>query len=318
MIAVLLLGLLVPVAAVGQKSLKVALLLTGPIDDHGWNASAYEALQAIKKELGATTAYAEKVAPSDYEEMLRGFAVQGFDLIIGHAFAFGDPAERVAAEFPSVKFLITNSTLVREPNIASLNNDNVQLGFLAGVVGALVTKTGTIGSVGAMKVPSVVDFHAGLAAGARYINPSVKVLTAITGSFQDAAKGKEMAIAMIDQGADVITHLADRAGLGAIEAARERKVMAIGNVGDQAVVAPETIVTSATARMDKAFVPIARMVLEGTFRPQCFNWGIKEGVVGLAPFRQFEGKLSADQKARIQGVVSDLESGRLDARAYVK
>lgn len=312
LVAALVVALLAGAPADAQKPYRVALLLTGAIDDMGWNASAYTGLLAVQKQLGVEVAYAEKLAASDYEEVMRGYAAQGFDLIIGHAFAFGDPAARLQKEFPRTKFIITSSNVAVEPNVTALDNDNLELGFLAGVVAGVVTKTNVVGSVGAMKVPAVTFFQEGFELGARYVNPSVKVLNAITGSFYDAAKAKETAIAMVAQGADVLTHLADRAGLGVIEAAREKKVLAIGNVGDQAPLAPDVIVTSATVDMEKGFIPLVKMAMEGTLKPIAYRMGVRQGVVGLAPFRAFENRLTAEQKARIQQILADIQSGKLD------
>lgn len=310
--AALVVSLLLGVPVAAEKPFRVALLLPGAIDDMGWNASAYTGLLALKKQLGVEVAYAEKLTPSDYEEVMRGFAAQGYDVIIGHAFAFGDPAARLQKEFPNTKFIITSSNVAVEPNVTALDNDNLELGFLAGVVAGLVTKSNVVGSVGAMKVPAVTFFQEGFELGAKYVNPKVKVLNAITGSFYDAAKAKETAIAMVAQGADVLTHLADRAGLGVIEAAKEKKVLAIGNVGDQASLAPDVIVTSATVNMEKGFVPLVKMAMEGTLKPIAYRMGVKHGVVGLAPFRSFESRLTAEQKARIQQILSDMQTGKLD------
>lgn len=317
-VTILILGILATVGTGAAKTPKVALLLAGTIDDQGWNASAYEGLMALKNELGAEVAYSEKIAISDYEEVFRGYAVQGFDVIIGHAFAFGDPAKQVAKDFPDVKFIITSSDTFQEPNVCSLDNDNVELGFLAGAVATLVTKTNVIASVGAMKVPAVVQYQEGFEAGAKFLNPDIKVLSAITGDFWDAAKAKETTIALINQKADVVTHLADRAGLGVIDAAKEKKVFAVGNVGDQAALAPDTVVTSAVAKMSNGFVKLVQMALDGTLKAQSYRMGIKEGVVGLAPYRQFEDKLTKAQKDTIESLVKDIETGKLDVRSLLE
>lgn len=316
-VVMVVLGLMLAPAALAAP-FRVALLLTGSIDDQGWNASAYNGLMQVKKELGYEVAFAEKLPASDYEEVMRGYAAQGFDLIIGHAFAFFDPAKKLQKEFPKTKFIITNCALSAEPNVSGLDNDNLECGFLAGAVAAMVSKTNVIGNVGAMKVPAVTSYQEGYELGAKYIKPGIKVLNALTGNFYDAAKAKETALAMINEGADVLTHLADRAGLGVIEAAREKKVLAIGNVGDQASLAPDTVVTSAMAIMSKAFVPLAKAAKEGTLKPAVYRMGVKDGVVGLAPFRNFENKLTAAQKARIQQIVQDIESGKLDVRKLGK
>ncbi len=318
LVVVLVLGLVLNATVSAEKPFKVALLLSGSIDDQGWNASAYNGLMGLKKDMGAEVAFSEKLVPSDYEEVFRGYAMQGYDLIIGHAFAFGEPAMKVAKDFPKLWFMMTSSNQFKEPNVCSLDNDNLQAGFLAGAVAAFVTKSKVIGVVNAMEVPACTFYTKGYELGAKYINPDIKMLSAITGNFWDAAKAKETAFAMVNQGADVLTHLADRAGLGVIEAAKEKKVLAIGNVGDQASLAPDTVVTSALVNMTKAFAIMAKMCKEGTLKAQAYQMGVKEGVVGMAPYRNFENKLTAEQKAKIKTILDDMASGKLNVWGMLK
>ncbi|MGE5481299.1 MAG: BMP family protein [Bacteroidota bacterium] len=303
---------------VSAKPFKVALLLSGSIADQGWNAAAYAALQNLKKETGAEVAYTENLTPSDYEQVFRGYASQGYDLMIGHAYAFGEPAMKVAKDFPKAWFVMTASNQFAAPNVASINNDNMQAGFLAGAAAATVTKTGVVGAIGAMEIPTCTQYNKGFELGAKYVKPGVKVLVAYTGNFWDAAKAKETAFAMIGQGADVLTHLADKAGLGVIEAAKEKKVMAIGNVGDQYSLAPETVVTSAVVNMNKAFLIITELAQKGKLKPQAYNMGAKESVVSLAPFRKFDSKLTAAQKAKLARIQEDLESGKINVWAMAE
>ncbi|WP_197686553.1 BMP family protein [Thermanaeromonas toyohensis] len=150
----------------GKKQLKIALLLPGPINDMGWNASAYEGLKQAEKKYGASVAYVENVAQSDMEENFRGFALQGYDLIIGHGFQFGDAAKKVASQFPKAKFVVTSSNISQPPNVASVNIDNEMQGFIMGAIAALMSKS------------------------------------KVVGNFNDINKAKEMALAMIAQGAD--------------------------------------------------------------------------------------------------------------------
>lgn len=311
---VLLLGVLFS-GTVSAKPFKVALLMAGSIADQGWNAAAYAALQNLKKEMGAEVAYAENLAPSDFEQIFRGYASQGYDLMIGHAYAFGEPAMKVAKDFPKAWFVMTSSNQSMAPNVGSINNDNMQAGFLAGAVAATVTKTGVLGTIGAMEIPTCTQYNKGFELGAKYVKPNAKVLVAYTGNFWDAAKAKETAFAMIGQGADVLTHLADKAGLGVIEAAKEKKAMAIGNVGDQYSLAPDTVVTSAVVNMNKAFLTIAQLAQKGALKPQAYNMGVKDGVVGLAPFRKFDSRLTAAQKAKLAEIQADLESGKINVWA---
>ena len=227
-----------------KTGLKVALMLSGPISDMGWNASAYEGLEQAEKDFGIETAYQESIAQSDIEEVFRGYAQQGYDLIIGHGFQFADTALKVATEFPDVKFVITSSNITQEPNLGSVNLDNVQQGFLMGAVAAIVSETNVVGGIGGQEIPPIKGSVVGFEQGAKHVNPDIKVLTALTGSNDDVAKAKETALAMIDQGADVVMTNANQAGLGSIEACKEKGVYAIGSNQDQNDMAPDAVVVS--------------------------------------------------------------------------
>lgn len=301
-----------------EKKFKVAVLLPGTVNDQGWCATAYKGLMDIKEKLGAEVSYTESVAASDYEEVFRGYATQGYDLVFGHGFQFGDAAQKVAKDFPNVKFCITSSTVAQAPNVSSINNDSLQNGFLAGAMAALVSKNKSIGSIGGEEMPPIVNFNKGFELGAKYIDPSIKVSTAITGNFVDAPKAKETAIAMIGKGVDVLTQNANQASLGVIDAAKEKGILDIGAIGDQASVAPDVVVTSAVNDMSVALVVAAQKAKEGTLEPKFYNFGVKEGAVGMTSYGNFESKLSQEIKDKMAQILKDLESGKIDVNALNK
>jgi basic membrane protein A and related proteins len=294
-----------------QTQFKVAMLLPGPISDQGWNASAHDGLMQIKEKLDAEVAFVESVSASDMEELFRGYALQGYNLIFGHGFQFGDPASRVAPDFPGIKFVITSTTFTQEPNISSILNDSWQQGFLGGALAALMTESNYVGSVGGMEIPSIIAFQEGFVHGAEYINPDVRAVIPFTGNFYDAAQAKEMAITMIREGADIIAHDADAAGLGVIEAGKEYNIPTIGAIGDQAHISPETVVTSTLNDMAMAILTVAEYVHSGDFEVRNYVMGIAEDCVGLAPYYQWEDKLDADIKLRMEEILADLGSHQI-------
>lgn len=298
--------------AINPADYKVALLLPGTANDKGWNQEAYEGLQMVEKEIGCKTAYSEKVAATDYENVFRGYADQGFNLIIGHGYEFADAAMKVAPDYPDSMFCITSADVYQEPNVCSLENLNGEQGFLAGAVAAMATKSGVVASIGGMEVPSIVYFNQGFVQGAAYVNPQVKALTALTGDFDDAAKVKEQANAFIQQGADVITHDADAAGLGIFEAAKENEgVYAIGSVGDQYDMLPEKTLTSATNQISKAILLAAQYQVAGTLKPTSYQFGVKEGVIGLADFRDLKSVFTDDQLKELEGIQERISNGEI-------
>jgi len=297
----------------GEKEpLKVAMLLAGPISDQGWNATAYQGLVNIEKNLGAEISYTENVAQSDFEEIFRGYATQGFDIIFGHGFQFGDAAMKVAPEFPDVKFVITSTDISQAPNVASLNNDNKQQGFLAGALAALLTEVDKVGVVGGMEIPSIQAYMTGFEKGVKYINPDITILSTYTGDFSDAAKAKEVTAAMIQKGADIIAHDADSAGLGVIEACVEGKTRVIGAISDQYELGPDYMVTSALSDLTKAIEVMAEQIQNGQFEAKMYNYGIAEGTVGLAPYHNYEDKVPQEVKDKIQQIMDDIASGKIE------
>jgi basic membrane protein A len=166
-----------------------------------------------------------------------------------------------------------------------------------------------------MEIPSVTNFNTGFKIGAQYIKPNIKVIATCIGSFEDAAKAKETADALIKHGVDVITHDADQAGLGVIEAAQEANILAIGSVGDQSDIAPDTVVSSVINDMSNSLLFIAQKVQDKTLKPQAYKLGAGDGVLYLAPYRNFDSKIPAALKAKIQKIIDDLKSGKINVGA---
>ncbi|MGI9861755.1 BMP family protein [Moorella naiadis] len=299
--------------AADSQQLKVALLLPGPINDMGWNASAYEGLKKVEKDYNAQVAYRENVAQSDMEEAFRAYAMQGYNVVIGHGFQFGDAAKKVAPQFPKVKFVVTSSNIHQDPNLASVNIDNEMQGFLMGAVAGLMTKSGTVAALGGQQIPPIIGSVEGFAKGAKYVNPQVKVVTTYTGSFDDVNKMKETALAIIEnQGADIIMANANQAGLGAIQAAQQKKVLAIGSNTDQNAVAPDTVLVSGIKSVPVLVSFVVQKIQDGSFQPQFFNLGVKEKAVFLSPWHGFDSKVPAEVKAKLDQITKDLGDGKID------
>lgn len=296
------------------KQLKVALLLPGPINDMGWNASAYEGLKQAEEKYNAEISYSENIQQSDMEEVFRGYAQQGFDIIIGHGFQFGDAAKKVAADYPDSKFIVTSSNISQEPNLASVNIDNEQQGFLMGVVAGLLTKSNLVGAIGGQEIPPIVGSLAGFEKGVKYVNPDANILSTMTGSFDDVAKAKETALAMIAQGADIIMANANQAGLGSIEACKMKGVLAIGSNQDQNEIAPDTVVVSGIKSVPVLITFVVEKVQNGDFEPKFYNLGFNEGAVYLSPWHSFEDKIPQEAKDKIKTITEDLAAGKIEVK----
>lgn len=297
------------------KTLKVAVLLPGSVNDQGWNATAYNGLMMIKDTYGAEVSYSESVAASDYEQVYRGYASQGYNIVIGHGAEFADAAKAVAKDFPDVFFGVTSSSEAAEPNVFAITNDNIQQGFLAGCAAGLLTKSNVIGCVAGMELSSIAEYCEGFKKGVLYVNPDATVLVTFTGSFDDAAKAKESANAMISQGADVLTHDADQSGLSVLDAAKEAGVMALGCVADQSSYAPDTVVTSSINDAAAVYLAAAEKYMAGTLEGKAYKLGIADGTVDLAGYGTFDNKLSDDFKSQIDTIKADLKADKIDLSA---
>ncbi len=299
-------------AASDGEPLQVALVLGGAINDQGWNASAHSGLMTIEEELGAEVAFTENVAAADFEEVYRGYADIGYDVIIGHGFQFGDTATTVGPDYPETFFFVTSSDISQEPNVAGLQNRNDQQGFLAGVVAAQQSQSGVVGAVGGAEIPSIAAYIQGFEQGAKYVNPDITVLTNYTGDSTDLATAKQLASSMISEGADVLTHNANAAGLGVFEAVEEagEGVWMIGAVDDQYEILPDQTITSALSNLKDAMVEATKLYADGAIEPVGYSFGIEEGVVGLADFRDYP--ITEEQQAELDEISAMLASGEIE------
>lgn len=256
-----------------ENDFKVALLTPGPISDQAWNSGAYQGLLRIRDSLGASVSHIQTRTPADFEENFRHYGAEGYQLVFGHGFEFQDAAERVAPHFPRTVFITTSGNRVA-PNVSPMVFGFEDPSYVAGVLAGSLTRSDVIGAIGGTEIPPVRSSFAAFEAGARAVNPDVRVLVSYVGSWEDASAGKEQAIAQIRQGVDYIFQNADAAGLGIFQAAREaRSVAVFGANIDQNAVAPDVIIGSVVIDLPHAFLSIAREVKEGRFRARVVRLG---------------------------------------------
>jgi basic membrane lipoprotein Med (substrate-binding protein (PBP1-ABC) superfamily) len=285
--AMLLLALVVappsPAAPPADAPFKVALLSPGPVSDAGWNALAYEGLLAIRDQLGAEIAQIQTKTPAEFEEGFRDFARRGYRLVFGHGFEFQEAAQRVGPAFPSTLYVTTGGTGTG-PNIAAMSFAFDEPSYLAGMAAAAVSRSGVIGAIGGTELPPVRESFAAYTAGARAVRPSITVLVAYLGNWEDAGAGKEQALAMLARRADVIFQNADAAGLGVFQAVRERPgTWIIGSNANQNAVAPASTLGSVVIDVPHAFLLIARERQAKTFEPRVVRFTTSSDVVRWEP-----------------------------------
>jgi len=208
-------------------------------------------------------------------------------------------------------FITTSGNTVR-PNVAPLRFLLEQATYLEGVLAALMSHTGKAGVVGGMELPSVKSTVIAFTAGAKAVRPDFAVATAYIGNWEDVGAAKEAALALIQQGCDVLFHNADAAGLGVFQAAQQRGVFAFGSNRNQNNLAPDVVLASAVADIPQAFLRVAREVKEGRFVGKIERLGMKDGVVSFIWNPQLESRVPADVRTRIEQAQQRILDGSLD------
>ncbi len=257
----------------------------GGLGDHSFNDSAYAGLVRAKRELGVETTVLESRSAADYQVNMTVLANKEYDEIFAIGFLMAKDVTEVAERYVTRHFAIIDA-VVDEPNVTSVTFKEEEGSFLAGALAASVSKTKTIAFLGGIDLPLLRKFEAGYAAGAREIDPSVKVLVKYVGSFDDVASGKELAGVQYDQGADIIYVAAGKAGLGAIDQAKGRSgAYIIGVDSNQDALAPGKILTSMVKRVDVGVFRVTEALVRHRSLPSHLVLGLQQGGVGLTDFR---------------------------------
>ena len=291
------LGIAGGAAAADSKTLKVAAVFETPIEEP-WVNQIHVALLQAQKELGIEYTWAESVKSADFARVMREYAESGHGLIMGDAFGAERIARRVATDYPKIAFTFGSGIGPAEPNFAVFDNWIHEPAYLAGMIAGRLTKTNNVGAVAAMTIPEVNRLCNAFCAGAKEANDKVKCKFSFIGSFFDPPKAKEAALAQIEQGVDVI--YAER--FGVIEAAKEKNIVAIGNMSDQSSLSPEHVVTSVVWDMWPTVKQVVSLVKAGVFSAQDFGQFSYMGKGGsfLAPYHAWDSKLSPEIKKMVE------------------
>jgi basic membrane lipoprotein Med (substrate-binding protein (PBP1-ABC) superfamily) len=252
----------------------------GPVSDAGWNAAAFDGLQLIKAKLGAETAMVQTRSPADFEDGFRDFAARGFNLIFAHGYEYTDSAISVARDFPNTYFVVSSGSEASS-NVASLTFRFDDAAFLEGIIAGGVSKSGVVGAIGGIELPSIKLTFDGFKRGFLSVQPKGRILISFIGKFDDVGAAKEAALAQINQGADVLIHDADAAGLGVFQAASQAHIFAFGAIRNQNDIAPDVVLASAVNSTPQAFLRIATEVKEHRFHPGMIEFGMRDGMVNV-------------------------------------
>ena len=300
--------------AAKEETLKVGIVLSiGGLGDKSFNDSAYRGLEQAKKDLGIEFKYVEPASPAEDEQFLREFAEAGYDLVVATGFLMKDATEKMAKEFPDVKFAIIDE-VIELPNVSSLVFSEDEGSFLVGALAAMMSETNTVGFVGGMEVPLIKKFQRGYEMGAKYVNPDIKVLGLFTSGpnpFNDPVRGKENALSLIKQGADVVYHAAGGTGVGVIDAAKDSGVFAIGVDSNQDNVAPGTVLTSMVKNVDIAVYDTVKQILDNDFRAGVNRFGVAENGVGTTDFANTKDVIGKEKLNKLSEIKEKIINGEI-------
>jgi basic membrane lipoprotein Med (substrate-binding protein (PBP1-ABC) superfamily) len=277
--------------------IKTAAIYTVPIEQQ-WVSRIHLAANTAKDRGDIEYVFSESVANTDYERVMREYAEAGHQLIVGEAFAVEDAARAVAKDYPDTAFLIGSSFKPDPaiPNFAVFDNYIQDASYLTGMIAGALTQ-GSIGMVGGYPIPEVNRLMNAFMAGVAEVKADVKFQVAFIGSWFDPPKAKETALAQIDAGADVM--YAERFGVS--DAAKERGILAIGNVINTQPDYPDTVVASALWHFEPTLDTAIAKVKDQSFAADDYGQYsfMKHGGSSLAPLGTFEGKVPAEVMAKV-------------------
>ncbi|WP_022951717.1 BMP family protein [Leucothrix mucor] len=296
-------------ASVYAETIKVAGIYTQPLQQK-WDARLHLALQAAADAGEIEYVYSEKVANTDYIRVLREYAESGVNLVVGEAFGISREVRKVADDYPELALLMGDSFPEYGKNMSVFDNYIHEPCYLMGVIAGSMTKSNKIGMVGGYPIGEVNRLFHAFMEGARSVNPEVQFKVSFIGSWYDPPKAKEAAFAQVESGVDIL--YAERAGV--VDAAREKGILAFGNVNDmnKEENGTDVVVTSALWHMENAIGEAIKKVKDGSFSAENYKeWTMMaKGGASLAPFYEFEDRISDEAKDKVKALSADIIAGK--------
>lgn len=294
--------------AAADSDYKIVLVLPGPINDQGWNATAYEGLQLVEKDLGIKMEYLESVEQAEFEAVFTDYGEKGYDLVFAHGTQFFDAAAKVGPQFPDTFFMVINSEEGVEPNVGGIGVREWEGGYVAGIIAAHYTETKQMGAIGSFPFPVIAGTLDGFEVAAQRIDPDIKVTKTYVNSWEDIQKGKETGLAMAEAGSDVIFCSANQVGLGSIEAAKEKGVLAVGYISPQNELGPDTVISSVLYNTPGLFKSTVEQLIAGTLQPTGSSIGWADGALDM----QWGDMATDEVKTAVEEVIEELKAGEIE------
>lgn len=310
-----------------EKVYRIAVLLSGYRGDGAYNDYIYQGVVNAEKDLPVEIKFLETTEAADWESNLIAMASDGYDLVVGASNQYQDIILKQAPNFPDVKFAMIDGSVDLD-NVVSVSFSFADGGFLAGAAAAIlanspnvpgITGSKTVGFVGAMEIPILQEFYNGYEAGVHYIDPEIRVLSAYAGSFGDPLKGKELAYAQFEQGADLIVQSAAGTGNGVMEVALEKGKFVIGlDVFEQGAYL-DTMMTNVYRHIDEALYNVIKSVVDGTYEGGThILHEASAGLVSLYKWDNFKRILGNDFPEELETKINEIEQKFIDGEFVVE
>jgi len=287
--------------------------------DKSFNQSAFEGSERFKKETGIKVIEAQASSDTQAEQVLRGLARKKLDLIAAVGFSQTQAVQKVAQEFPNVRFVLIDA-IAKGNNVNSVLFKEEEGSYLVGVAAALASKSKKIGFVGGMDIPLIRTFSCGYTQGAKATNPKIESFSNMVGTtaaaWNDPAKGGELARAQFDRGVDVVFAVAGGSGMGTLQTAKEKGKLAIGVDSNQNYLHPGTMLTSMVKRVDLAIYDSFMQMKNGQWKPGVVYKGLKEGGVDWALDKDNRKVVTPEIEKRVNEAKSNIINGKVKVHDY--
>ncbi|MCL4771516.1 MAG: BMP family ABC transporter substrate-binding protein, partial [Burkholderiaceae bacterium] len=288
------------------EPLKIAFAYVGPVGDGGWSFAHDNGRKAVEKEFGdkVVTSFVESVPESaDAERVLRDMAGQGNKLIFGTTFGYMESIQKIAPDFPDVKFEHAMGYKTAA-NVRTYDSRTYEGAYMAGVIAGGMTKTNVLGVVGSVPIPEVLRNINSFTLGAQSVNPKIKTKVVWVNEWFSPPKETEAATSLINGGADVLFQNTDSPAV--LKTAQEKGKRAFGWDSDMTAYGPKAHLASAVINWGPYYIKATRDALEGKWETGQAWWGVKEGAIDIVSIAE---DVPADIKTKVEEVKKGLADG---------
>jgi basic membrane protein A len=290
--------------------LKVAIVAPSASNDLAFTQSIVDGINAVKKERDLEVAVTDGTfVVEDAAAAIRDYAQKGFDLVLAHGSQYGGSLKEIAKDFPETAFAWgTSADTFGLPNVSSYEAASDEGGYVMGMMAAALSKKGGVGVVGPIEVGDAKLYVDGFVAGAKAQKAKIRANVNYIGSFSDVALAAEAGRALMTAGADVLTGTAQMV-VGAIGAARSKRVAWFGTQANQTELAPEIVVASQVYKWEVILRQILADMDKGVLGGE--KYAITLANKGLVIEFNEKYKLPEDVKAIGMKAVDDIVAGKI-------